>query len=149
MRILSVLRTLVLFAIAIPLLGQSWDNLKALKPGDQVQVIDTSGQQQRAAFAAVSATAITLETRTGQVSIDKARVHGVKARSSAVRTRNIVIGAAIGIAIGATIDQTLGVRLRNESGESEGARAITYIAPAGVMGALRAFPAYRAVYRAP
>jgi len=62
----------------------------------------------------------------------------------------VLIGAGIGAALGITIDQTFGVYLRNETGETPGARAITYIAPIGIFAAIgAALPNYRTIYRAP
>ena len=72
----------------------------------------------------------------------------VQVRSSARRARRIAIAAAIGLAIGVTADQTVGRYIRNESGEDGGARALTYIAPTDIFGAIAgAFPSYRTIYR--
>src|SRR5438067_11980395 len=49
------------------------------------------------------------------------------------RIRNTVIGALIGVEVGATIDQTWGTRLRNES-SGDGGRGITYAAWIGALG---------------
>ena len=64
--------------------------------------------------------------------------------------RNVLIGAGIGVALGVTIDQTLGAYFRNEAGENDGARALTYIAPIAIFSAIgAALPSYRTIYRAP
>jgi hypothetical protein len=52
------------------------------------------------------------------------------------RVRNFVIAAAIGLAMGVTVDQTLGAYLRNETGDSH--RAVTYIAPIALFGGVAA-----------
>jgi hypothetical protein len=128
------------------LAGQSWDALRDLKQGDRLKVQDSAGQEVRGAFAAYSADAITVETSKGQVAIDRPKVRRVQVRSASHRARNAIIGAAIGVALAVTIDQTVGAYLRNETGDS--GRAITYIAPIAGLGALgAAFPAYRTIYR--
>jgi len=60
--------------------------------------------------------------------------------------RNALIGAGVGLAVGATIDLTLGTRLRNEG--TDASLPLIWVAPAAGLGALGgAFPAYITVYR--
>ena len=90
-----------------------------------------------------------MSTRKGEVSIERARVRRVEVRSASRRTMNALIGAGVGVAVGAVLDQSLGALFRNETGEGGGQRALTYLAPAAVFGGIvAAFPAYRTVYRA-
>ena len=143
------LTLLALLSCAIPLAAQSWEDLRGLKPGDAVKVQDKSGKEQRGAFRAVSADAISIASGNREVSIERLQVKRVQVRSAARRWRNVAIGVGIGVAVGLIADQTLGVYLRNESSESDGARAVTYIAPIGLFGAIAAAPsAYRTVYGA-
>jgi hypothetical protein len=138
----------ILPAFAVPLRAQSWDELRGIKPGDRISVTDTAGRELKGTFTSVSSEALSLPTGNNEVAIERARVRRVRIRSNSRRVRNAVIGAAIGVAIGVTVDQTLGTRLRNEAGES--GRAITYITPIGVFGAIgAALPANRTIYRAP
>ena len=51
------------------------------------------------------------------MAIERTRVRRVQVKSASRRVRNIVIGAAIGLAVGLVADQTLGTYLRNEAGE--------------------------------
>ena len=96
----------------------------------------------------VTADTISLASGTGTVTIEKARVRRVQVRSGSRRVRNAIIGAAIGVAVEVVIDQTVGAYVRNETGETTGARAGTYLAPVALFGGLGcAFPAYRTVYR--
>ena len=71
----------------------------------------------------------------------------MEVRCNARRTRNLLIGLGIGVAVGVTADQTVGAYVRNESNESAGARAITYLAPIALFGAIGALPAYRTIYK--
>ena len=137
-----------LLACSIPLAAQSWEDLRGLKPGDRVKVRDTAGER-TGTFRAVSADDIRIETGKNEVTIERARVRRVQVKSTSRRVRNVVIGAAIGVAVGVILDQSLGTYFRNESGQSSGARAFTYIAPIGLFGGIAAIPAgYRTVYRA-
>jgi len=148
------LSILFLFSFGVPLAAQStairsWDAVRALKPGEQVQIRDAEGNRHHGTLTSVTADAITLQTRRGPLSIDASRVHTVQVPSSSRRLRNVVIGAAIGLGAGVAIDQSVGTYLRNESGFGPGARAVTYVAPIAVGGGLGALPAYRTIYRAP
>jgi hypothetical protein len=134
----------------LPLQAQSWDALRSLNPGDRVKVLETGGQEHSGVFARFSPNAISLTAGHNEVSVERSRVRRVQLRSGARRARRVLIGAAIGVAVGLTVDQTLGAYLRNESGEGTGSRAITYIAPIALFGGIAgAFPAYRTIYRAP
>jgi hypothetical protein len=146
MKIRAVLPVLLLLC-AGPLTGQSWDELRGLRPGDRVRILDTGGDEQKGTFRAVSDGSISFETNQTEVSIDRARVRRVRVESNSRRLRKALIGAVIGVAVGVTVDQTLGARLRNESNQS--GRAVTYIAPIALFGGLgAAFPGYRTVYSA-
>jgi hypothetical protein len=134
--------------LALPVMAQTWDALHSLEPGARIQVLTTGHAEFRGRFQSVAADAISLATVHGVATVERTRVLQVKLRSTAHRVRRIAIAAAIGIAAGAVADQTLGAYFRNESGESGGARAATYIAPAAIFaGTAGAFPAYRTVYR--
>ncbi len=50
--------------------------------------------------------------------------------------------------VGATVDQTLGAYFRNESGETSGARAVTYVAPTALFGGIAAaMGSWQTVYK--
>ena len=134
-------------ACAIPLYSQSWENLNGLRAGDRIAVTDSTGKEYRGAFNSVSAQSISLTAGKGEISIERARVRRVKVASGSRRLRNALIGIGIGVAIGVATDQTLGVYLRNESAESAGARALTYIAPIALVGGIAAaVPGYKTIY---
>jgi hypothetical protein len=149
------LQRALLAAVAIAVGGftahaQSWELLSGLHAGDRIRVLETSGMEHKGRFTAATATAVSLDTGRGQVSVERTRVRRVKVRSTGRRVRNLLIGAGIGAAIGITLDNTLGVYIRNESAQSDAARAITYLAPIGIFAGIgAALPGYRTIYRAP
>jgi hypothetical protein len=129
-----------------PLGAQSWDVVRALRPGDRVKVEETSGAEHKGTVAGVTADAISVESRKSQISIDRTRVRRVLVHSSNRRLRNLAIGAAAGLAVGIVADQTLGHYLRNETGDS--ARPLFYVLPIGVFGGIGAALApYKTIYR--
>jgi hypothetical protein len=137
-------------AFGLPLPAQSWDALGRLKQGERVRVLDHAAHVYEGAFRAASADSVSLETRTGEMTILKTAVRSVQVRASKRRVRHAIVGAAIGVAVGVTVDFTLGAYFRNETGESGAARAITYIAPIAIFAGLTAaLPAYATVYRSP
>ncbi len=144
----KVLTIVAMLACGALLRAQSWEALHELKSGDRIEVVDDAGKQHKGIYAAHSADAISLTSRNSQVSIDRAHVRRVKVRSGTRRVRNLAIGAGIGLALGLTIDNTLGAYFRNETGESAGARALTYIAPIAVFGGIgAAMPGRRTIYK--
>ncbi len=146
---LICMRFLVLLFVTVLQLGaQSWDSMSQLRPGDQIRVLEVAGTEYKGKFSAVTGEAIILRTAKNEVSVERSRVRRVQIRSGGRRVRNLLIGAAIGVAVGVVIDQTLGQYLRNESGENGGARAVTYVAPIGVLGGIAAArPAYRTIFQ--
>lgn len=137
----------MLVAMAMPVFGQSWDELKGLKPGEAIRVEEKDGTKTSGELKSVSDLAIRYMSGSGEVEIERAKVKRVEVKSPERRLRNLLIGAAIGAAIGVVVDQTLGTRLRNESGD--GGQAVTYaatIAGGAALGALIA--PYKTVYRA-
>jgi len=141
-------RSLLFLACAVALHAQAWDTLRGLKPGDNIKVLELTGAEHKGAFVSMAADAITLRAAKSEASVERTRIRRVQLRSSARRARNFAIGAGIGLAVGLVTDQTLGTYLRNESNPSSGTRALTYIAPLGIFGAIAAArPAYRTIYK--
>jgi hypothetical protein len=135
----------IVLVTGAPLMAQSWDSLRDVR-GQHVKVIATSGETQKGICDSVSADGITVQAGSSRITIERNKVRRVQVRSGARRVRNFVIGAAIGLAVGVTVDQTVGTYLRNETGDS--GRGITYAAPIVVFGGIgAALPGYRTVYR--
>jgi len=128
--------------------AQSWDRLRELQPGQSIKVKEIDGPQHSGTFRSVSADRLTMTDGKGEISIEQAKIRRVQVRSGERRLRNFLIGAGIGAAIGVVTDNTLGAYLRNESGESSGARAASYLVPIGVVGGIAAaVPAYQTIYQ--
>ncbi len=128
----------ILFLAVLPLMAQTWETVRAVPAGTRVWVKDSSGQEHRGDVASVSEEAISLDTGRGQQSIERARVRRIEVRAPSRRLRNTLIGAGIGLGVGLLVDNTVGQYLRNETGESAGERAVTYIAPIGLFGGIGA-----------
>src|SRR3954470_3905164 len=125
-----------LLAFSLPCRAESWDALRSLRAGDPIRVLEASGKERKGAFVAVSADAMSVRTRRDEVKIARGEVRLVQIRSNRRRLRNALIGVGIGVVIGVVADQTIGLRFRNESPESAGARALTYAAPIALFGGL-------------
>ena len=133
----------------LPLAAESWDVVRGLDPGRPVEVRNAAGEDRRGALRAVSADSISLQTDKGEITFQRADVRRVRVKSGSRRVRSILIGVAIGATIGLIADNTVGAYVRNETGEGTGARAVTYLAPIGIFGAIgAALSPYRTVYRA-
>jgi len=140
---------IALLVSAVALQAQFWDALRSLAPGDNIRIVDSSGQQHAGTFTAVSERSLSLETVNGLVEVERSRVRRVEVRASSRRTRNILIGAAIGVGVSIAADQSAGRYLRNETGEGGGVRALTYIGPIALFSGIGALLSpYRAIYRA-
>jgi hypothetical protein len=147
---MRILVRLVVAALAIggtSLIAQSWSRVQSLKPGDRVSVVDSSGQKHKGTLSSITNEAISIQTRGGETSVERSRVRRVEVTEGSRRLRNALIGAGIGIAAGLVADNTLGTYFRNESGETSGARALTYIAPAGVFAAIGATQGTHSAYK--
>jgi hypothetical protein len=142
------LANVFLLGCAISLHAQTWETLRGLRAGDRVYVLDSAGKQHKGTFSSLSDEALSISAGKTQVSIERARVRRVDIPSSSRRIRNALIGAGVGFAVGLATDLTLGAYLRNESGESGGARALTYILPIALVGGVAAaVPGHKTIYR--
>jgi hypothetical protein len=85
----------------------SWSNLGTLRPGQKIQVVETTSKKHSGLFASVSDTAISYRETTGEQSIQKQDVLSVKLMENKHRLRNTLIvagaGAGVGAAIGAAV----------------------------------------------
>jgi hypothetical protein len=137
---------LAAFVCALPIQAQSWDVVRGLQSGDRVKVRETGGKEHKGTVSAVTPEAISVATGKTQVSLDRTRVKRVQIHSAARRARNIAIGAGIGVALGVTVDQTLGAYLRNEVGDS--GRPLMYVVPIGLFAGIgAAMSPYRTIYQ--
>jgi hypothetical protein len=111
----------LLVGAASPLAAQgredSWDNLRQLRLGETIEVVDAKMRSHHGAFAAYTEDAISLRQGGGELSLPRAEVASVKRRRESPRGRNallgLAIGAAGGLAVGAIRGQTY-----HEAGET-------------------------------
>jgi hypothetical protein len=123
----------------------SWDNLKQLRVGQEIKVVDMNLKSLKGRFVNASDAAISLRTDEGERAIERASVMRVSAHGGK-RGRNALIGLGIGAAIG--VAAGVGV-MERETGYA-GAVAGTVVGLAAVgagVGAL--FPGSRTIFRAP
>lgn len=90
--------------VAAAQMNQSaWTSLSGLKPGQKIQVVDTSSKKHSGEFASVSDTSIVYTEKTGERSVRKQDVRSVKLMENNHRLRNTLIVGAAGAGIGAAI----------------------------------------------
>jgi hypothetical protein len=81
----------------------TWENLSALEPGQTIKIVGTTSKAHRGTFLSVSPTAISLEEKDGQHTIERQDVKVVELPRRGRRLRNTLIGGAVGIGAGAGI----------------------------------------------
>ena len=125
----------------------SWGNLKQLRAGQKIEVVDTSMKSLRGPLVSVSEEAITLRVGKSQECIERAKVVRVSVRDNSHRARNMLLGSGIlgGIALAAAYVPL--VASSNE-GNSCGVCVVTIVAGFGGGAAFGAIPGSRTVYRA-
>ena len=125
----------------------NWDNLKQLRPGQRIEVVDSSMKTLRGAFVLFTDEAITLLAGKSQESIERAKVVRVSVRDTSRRTRNMALASGI---IGGIVLIPAGILLAQQSneGNSCGACVPAIVAGFGGGAALGAIPGSRTVYRA-
>ncbi|HMD99437.1 MAG TPA: hypothetical protein VKM93_19180 [Terriglobia bacterium] len=125
----------------------NWDNLKQLRQGQRIEVVDSSMKTVKGTFVSVTDEAISLAAGKREESVARANVVRVSVRDTSHRTRNVALGAGIlggvGLAVGA-------VGLAANSNEGNGCGACVAVIAAGFGGgvALGAIPGSRTIYRA-
>ena len=142
----------LLLLLFVPISGISqpsphdWENLKELRLGQKIEVIDKSMKSFQGPFVSVSGEAITMKVGKSQESVERANVVRVNVRDTSHRKRNMLLGAGIlgGIAVAATA-----VPLMANSNEGNSCPACAAAIAAGFGGgaALGAIPGSRTVYR--
>jgi hypothetical protein len=125
----------------------SWDNLKELRPGQKIQVVDSKMKTLNGPFVSVSDESITLQVGKSEQSVARAEVVRVSVRDTSHRTRNMLLGSGIagGIAIAATV---VPLAISANEGGSCGVCVAAIAAGFGGGAALGAIPGSRTIYRA-
>ena len=123
----------------------SWGNLKQLRAGQKIEVVDTSMKSLRGPLVSVSEEAITLRVGKSQECIERAKVVRVSVRDNSHRARNMLLGSGIlgGIALGVAA-----IPLGAASNEGNSCPVCVAVIAAGFGGGagLGAIPGIRTVY---
>jgi hypothetical protein len=126
-----------------------WENLKSLRKGQHVDVVQMDLKSFRGDFLDVSDEAIRIRVKKEERAIARDQIFRVSVRTAARRGRNALIGVAVGAGLGAAV----GAGVLYGTGGSDFAGAIvgatTGIGAATGVGLGAAFPGYSTVYRAP
>ena len=124
----------------------NWDNLKQLRPGQKIEVVDSSMKTLKGAFVSFSDEAISLQAGKGEESVVRANVARVSVRDTSHRKRNMLLGSGIlgGIALGVAA-----IPLGAASNEGNSCPVCVAVIAAGFGGGagLGAIPGSRRVYR--
>ncbi len=114
-----LLAALILTMLPYSLFAQSdsWDNLRQLRPGEKIQVVDMKLKSVDGGFAAYSEEAISVRVGRDEVSVPRTQVFSVKKQERSHRGRNVLLGLAIGAAGGAVAGVVKGATY-HEKGET-------------------------------
>jgi len=93
----------------------SWQNLKQLAAGQEIEVTKTKGRPVRGAFMGFVDQSISVREKQQEIAIPRADVARVQLRP-AKRGRYLWIGAAVGAGAGAGVGLGIGEGVANESG---------------------------------
>jgi hypothetical protein len=97
--------------------AELWDNLRELKPGEDIEVVDARMKSYRGRFTRYTAGTIALNHQGGDLQIARTDVASVKRRSRPHRGRNVLLGLAIGAAGGLAVGAVTG-KTYHEEGET-------------------------------
>jgi hypothetical protein len=78
----------------------SWDNLRDLQKGEEIEVVDARMKSYQGGFASFTPEAIVVRGAAGDVTVARNDVASVKRRARSHRRRNTLIGLAVGAAGG-------------------------------------------------
>ena len=78
--------------------AESWDNLKQLRKGQNVHVVDSSFKKVKGRFVALTAESLTYRAGEQEVSVPRSEV--VMVAQPASKARSILVGALVGAVVG-------------------------------------------------
>jgi hypothetical protein len=128
----------------------SWPDLRGLRVGQGVVVIDSSMKPHNGEFIGVTDEVLTLQEKGSDVAVKREDVVRVSTASGARRGEHAVIGLVVGGLAGAGIGAASGSRSKGWAGLSEGIGALVGIAIGATGGAIvgAVIPAHTTIYRA-
>jgi hypothetical protein len=159
----AIMRKLIVAIVAALLLaGQllaqtrqdSWDNLRTLRVGEKIQVVDQKLKSYTGTFVGVSEEAISFQVGQDSVTVQRPDVLRVSSRERTRRGRNALIGLGIGAAAGVAVG-IICAAMDPETGSEYGVTREYMIAAGGGAvlfggvgaGVGAAFPSYPTIYR--
>jgi hypothetical protein len=128
-----------------------WSDLKGLKLGQGVEVIESNMKSHGGTFVAVTDEAITLREKDSDVSVKRETVARVSTTSGARRGEHAVVGLVAGGLIGAGIGALAAGSGKDLIWSNRGVGALFGVAIGGPSGAAigACIPAHTTIYRAP
>ncbi len=103
----KILSLICLFAVPCVSIAQSdaasWQNLRSLRAGEPIQVVEVSSGKHSGVFVNATDTAIVFREKSGDRTVQKEDVRSVKLQKNRHRLRNTLIGAGVGAGAGAGI----------------------------------------------
>jgi len=106
--VLAIVGSLLLAGHICAQTGQdSWDNLKTLRPGQKIEVVDMKLKSLKGTFVSFSEEAISLCVKDGEVAVQRADVLRVRDREHSKRGRNALLGLGTGLATGLVVGAAL------------------------------------------
>src|ERR1035441_1525366 len=110
----AVLLAAILAAPAIARENTNWDYLRMLRSGQRIGVVQSDQTRTEGVFGGFSESGISVRTDR-VIIVPKEQVMRVYRRPRLSRTLRAVLGAGIGVAVGAVLNRTIGQYLRNEA----------------------------------
>ena len=128
----------------------SWSDLRGLRVGQGIEVIESSMKRHGGEFVSVSDDVVTLQEKGSDVAVKREDIVRVSTASGARRGEHAVIGLVVGAAAGAGIGAAAGSGSKSWVGLSEGVGALVGIAIGATSGAIvgAVIPAHTTIYRA-
>jgi hypothetical protein len=128
----------------------SWSDLRGLKVGQGIEVIESSMKRHGGEFVSVSDEVLTLQEKGSDVSVKREDIVPVSTASGARRGEHVVIGLVVGAAVGAAIGAAAGSSTGFFGGSSRDITALVGLAIGAPSGAAlgATIPAHVTIYRA-
>lgn len=116
---------------------ESWESLRQLRPGEDIEVVDLRMKSHRGRFADYTPDSIALRSQGRDLRVARTEVASVKRRSQPHRRRNTLLGLTIGAASGLAVGAIRG-KTYHEQGETGVFISVWTPIGAGIGGAVGA-----------
>lgn len=110
-------------------LGAGWESVQRIAPAQKVEVTRVKDQVVKGRFVSATDTVLIVRTKAGEQSLAKADVERVRVAEPGRRTRNGLLGTAIGLGAGIGLGFAVCPGCANEGSGGK------YVGPAGAAGA--------------